>query len=154
MPPCANRHKGTINRRVAGVLCLFAQGVSTPATVNNEGVAEQHAAKVSIVGVGSVGTAIAYARLIRGSAQALALYDMNAKKVRAEVLDLNHGSQFVPNCVVTGSDSIDVTAGSAIVVVTAGAKQKAGQSRLNWPPPMWRWPRRSPRNCSSSPRTR
>ena len=107
-----------------------ARGVSAGATVNNAGVAEQHAAKVSIVGVGSVGTAIAYACLIRGSAQALALYDMNAKKVRAEVLDLNHGSQFVPNCVVTGSDSIDVTAGSAIVVVTAGAKQKPGQSRL------------------------
>ncbi len=87
--------------------------------------------KVSIVGMGSVGTAIAYACLIRGSAKALALYDVNAKKVQAEVLDLNHGSQFVPNCVVTGSDSVEVTAGSAIVLVTAGAKQKPGQSRLD-----------------------
>ena len=93
-------------------------------------MAEQRTSKVSIVGVGSVGTAIAYACLIRGSAGALALYDMNAKKVQAEVLDLNHGSQFVPNCVVTGSDSIDVTAGSSIVVVTAGAKQDPGQTRL------------------------
>ena len=94
-------------------------------------MAEQHSGKVSIVGMGSVGTAIAYACLIRGSAGSLALYDINAKKVRAEVLDLNHGSQFVPNCTVTGSDSIDVTAGSSIVVVTAGAKQKPGQSRLD-----------------------
>ncbi len=94
-------------------------------------MADPRSTKVSIVGVGSVGTAIAYACLIRGSANALALYDMNAKKVQAEVLDLNHGSQFVPNCVVTGSDSIEVTAGSAIVVVTAGAKQKPGQSRLD-----------------------
>ena len=101
------------------------------APVDNADVAQQRGNKVSIVGVGSVGTAIAYACLIRGSAKALALYDTNAKKVRAEVLDLNHGSQFVPNCVVTGSDSIDVTAGSAIVVVTAGAKQKPGQSRLD-----------------------
>ncbi|MDA2991876.1 MAG: L-lactate dehydrogenase, partial [Actinomycetota bacterium] len=99
--------------------------------MDNADVAQQRGNKVSIVGVGSVGTAIAYACLIRGSAKALALYDTNAKKVRAEVLDLNHGSQFVPNCVVTGSDSIDVTAGSAIVVVTAGAKQKPGQSRLD-----------------------
>lgn len=98
---------------------------------HNGGVAEQRTSKVSIVGMGSVGTAIAYACLIRGSAGALALYDINAKKVRAEVLDLNHGSQFVPNCVVTGSDSIDVTAGSAVIVVTAGAKQKPGQSRLD-----------------------
>jgi L-lactate dehydrogenase len=86
--------------------------------------------KVAIVGVGSVGTAIAYACLIRGSAGALALYDMNAKKVRAEVLDLNHGSQFVPHCPVSGSDDIAVTAGSAIVIVTAGAKQDPGQTRL------------------------
>ena len=93
-------------------------------------MSEHHAGKVSIVGVGSVGTAIAYACLIRGSASALALYDTNLKKVRAEVLDLNHGSQFVPQCTVTGSDQVDVTAGSAIVIVTAGAKQHPGQSRL------------------------
>ena len=86
--------------------------------------------KLSIVGVGSVGTAIAYACLIRGSARALSLYDTDAKKVRAEVLDLNHGGQFVPPCTVTGSDDLGVTAGSTVVVVTAGAKQHAGQSRL------------------------
>lgn len=93
-------------------------------------MSEHPGGKVSIIGVGSVGTAIAYACLIRGSAGALALYDTNAKKVRAEVLDLNHGSQFVPHCTVTGSDDVEVTAGSAIVVVTAGAKQHPGQSRL------------------------
>lgn len=87
--------------------------------------------KVSVVGMGSVGTAIAYACLIRGSAGSLALYDLNAGKVRAEVLDLNHGSQFVPHCRITGSDDITVTAGSAVVIVTAGAKQKPGQNRLD-----------------------
>ncbi|MCV7284932.1 L-lactate dehydrogenase [Mycolicibacterium wolinskyi] len=87
--------------------------------------------KVSIVGMGSVGTAIAYACLIRGSAGSLALYDINAKKVRAELLDLNHGSQFVPHCPIIGSDDIAVTAGSAIVIVTAGAKQDEGQTRLD-----------------------
>jgi L-lactate dehydrogenase len=87
--------------------------------------------KVSIVGIGSVGTAIAYACLIRGSAGSLALYDINAKKLRAELLDLNHGSQFVPHCPISGSDDIGITAGSAIVIVTAGAKQDEGQSRLD-----------------------
>jgi len=86
--------------------------------------------KVSIVGVGTVGTAIAYACLIRGSARELALYDVNAMKVRAEVLDLNHGSSFVPPCRVIGGDDLAVTAESALVVVTAGAKQHRGQSRL------------------------
>ncbi|QXC41414.1 lactate/malate family dehydrogenase [Rhodococcus qingshengii] len=86
--------------------------------------------KVSVVGAGSVGTAIAYACLIRGSADALALYDTNSAKVRAEVLDLNHGTQFTPPCTVDGGDNISVTAGSDLVVVTAGAKQHPGQSRL------------------------
>lgn len=48
--------------------------------------------KVSIVGVGSVGAAIAYACLIRGSAGSLALHDTNTAKVRAEVLDLAHAA--------------------------------------------------------------
>jgi L-lactate dehydrogenase len=80
--------------------------------------------------MGSVGTAIAYSCLIRGSASSLALYDIFAKKVRAEVLDLNHGSQFVPPCPIDGGDDLAVTAGSQIIVVTAGAKQKPGQTRL------------------------
>ncbi len=94
-------------------------------------MAEKSVSKISVIGVGSVGTAIAYACMIRGSAGAIALYDTNAKKVQAEVLDLNHGSQFVPNCTVTGSDDIGVTAGSIMIVVTAGAKQDPGQSRLD-----------------------
>ena len=61
--------------------------------------------------------------------RALWLYDIFAKKVRAEVLDLNHGAQFVPHCRVDGGDDLAVTA-SQIVIVTAGAKQKPGQTRL------------------------
>ncbi len=86
--------------------------------------------KVSIVGAGAVGTAIAYACFIRGSAGALALYDVALDKVRAEVLDLNHGALFVPPASVTGSDDVAVTAGSDVLVVTAGAKQRTGQTRL------------------------
>ena len=87
--------------------------------------------RVAVIGAGSVGAAIAYACLIRGSASALALYDVNAEKVRSEVLDLNHGRQFVPHCTVEGSDDIAVIAGARIVIVTAGAKQHPGQSRLD-----------------------
>lgn len=88
-------------------------------------------AKVSIVGAGAVGTAIAYAAQIRGVCRELALYDLNPRKVRAEVLDLNHGMQFTPMAEITGGDDLAVTAGSDVIVVTAGAKQKPGQSRLS-----------------------
>jgi L-lactate dehydrogenase len=86
--------------------------------------------KVSVVGAGSVGATIAYASLIRGAPNTVALYDIHRDKVRAEVLDLNQGSQFYPAANVIGSDDVAVTADSDIVVITAGAKQKPGQTRL------------------------
>ena len=82
--------------------------------------------KVSIVGAGAVGTAIAYAAQIRGVCRQLSLFDLNAQKVRAEVLDLNHGMQFTPMAEITGGDDLAVCAGADIVVITAGAKQDPG----------------------------
>src|SRR5690349_2165190 len=90
----------------------------------------QHGKKVAIIGAGSVGTAIAYAGLIRGVAREIALYDVNRAKVEAEVLDLNPGLQFVPAAHVVGGADLAVCAGAAVVVITAGAKQKPGQTRL------------------------
>ena len=87
--------------------------------------------KVAVVGAGAVGTAIAYAAQIRGACRQLALFDLNADKVRAEVLDLNHGLQFTPMAQITGSDDLEVCAGADVVVITAGAKQKPGQTRLD-----------------------
>ena len=87
--------------------------------------------KVAIVGAGAVGTAIAYAAQIRGVCRQLALFDLNAQKVRAEVLDLNHGMQFTPMAEITGGDDLAVCAGADVVVITAGAKQDPGQSRLD-----------------------
>lgn len=84
-----------------------------------------------MVGAGSVEATLAYASLIRGAAKTMALYDLDRDKVRAEVLDLNHGSQFYPTTNVIGSDDIAVSADADIVVITAGAKQKPGQTRLD-----------------------
>lgn len=88
-------------------------------------------AKIGIVGAGSVGATIAYAAMIRGVARQISLFDINQSKVQAEVLDLNHGQQFAPQATIDGADSIDVLAGSDIVVVTAGARQNPGQTRLD-----------------------
>lgn len=91
----------------------------------------RHGTKLGIVGAGSVGATIAYASQIRGVAQTVALFDVDARKTRAEVLDLNHGLQFTPVSSVIGSDDIAVLGGADVVVVTAGAKQKPGQTRLD-----------------------
>jgi L-lactate dehydrogenase len=88
-------------------------------------------AKVGIVGAGSVGATIAYAAMIRGVARQISLFDITRTKVEAEVLDLNHGQLFAPEATVDGSDDINVLRGSDVVVVTAGARQKPGQTRLD-----------------------
>jgi L-lactate dehydrogenase len=87
--------------------------------------------KVAIIGAGSVGATIAYACLVRGLAKSIALFDVNAAKVEAEVLDLNHGLQFVPMATVEGSADLEVCRGADVVVITAGAKQKPGQTRMD-----------------------
>jgi L-lactate dehydrogenase len=86
--------------------------------------------RIAIVGAGSVGATVAYACLIRGIGRTIAMYDINAEKTRAEVLDLQHGLQFVPQATVVGSDDVEVCRGADLVVITAGAKQKPGQTRL------------------------
>lgn len=87
--------------------------------------------KLSIIGAGAVGTAVAYASLIKGVARNVVLHDINGPKVRAEALDLAHGCQFMPTARIDGSDDPDITANSDMVVITAGAKQKPGETRLD-----------------------
>ncbi len=92
---------------------------------------ERRTTKLAVVGAGAVGSTMAYAALMRGAARTVALYDINAAKVEAEALDLGHGIQFMPMAEVVGSDDIAVCADADVVVVTAGAKQKPGQSRID-----------------------
>ncbi|GAA3621084.1 L-lactate dehydrogenase [Microlunatus ginsengisoli] len=86
--------------------------------------------KLAIVGAGSVGATLAYASLIKGVAHDIVLYDVSRAKVTAEVLDLRHGLQFCPPADIDGSDDIAVCAGADVIAITAGAKQKPGQTRL------------------------
>src|SRR3954451_24081776 len=90
-----------------------------------------HKNKIAILGAGGVGATVAYACMIRGIGKHFALYDIDPKKVKSQALDLTHGLQFVPMATVEGSDDIAVCAGAHVVVVTAGAKQKLGQTRMD-----------------------
>lgn len=91
---------------------------------------ESKSTKVSIVGAGSVGSTLAYAGLMRGFARNVALFDINKAKVEAEALDLAQGIQFMPEARIQGSNEVEVCADSDVVVITAGAKQQPGQSRM------------------------
>lgn len=86
---------------------------------------------LSIVGAGSVGTAVAFAALNHRISDHLSIYDLNGPKARAEVLDLRHGLEFVGPATIEGGDDMEVCAGADVIVVTAGAKQRPGESRLD-----------------------
>ena len=92
---------------------------------------ESRTTKLSVIGAGSVGQSVAYAAMLRGSAHTIALYDVDEKKVDAEVLDLAHGTQFASAATITGGSDIACVQGSDVVVITAGARQRADQTRLD-----------------------
>ncbi|KAJ8945961.1 hypothetical protein NQ318_016789 [Aromia moschata] len=87
--------------------------------------------KVTVVGVGAVGMACAFSILTQGISSDVVLVDMMEDKVKGEVMDIQHGSLFLKNPKVSGSGDYSVTAGSKICVVTAGVRQKEGESRLD-----------------------
>jgi L-lactate dehydrogenase len=85
--------------------------------------------RIAIVGAGTVGSTIAYAVMLRGLVHEIVLVDAVPHKAEAEARDLMHGSMFVPQ-VEVAAGTVDDCRGSTVVVVTAGAKQKPGQTRL------------------------
>lgn len=88
--------------------------------------------KVTIVGVGQVGMACAYSILQQNIASEICLTDMLPDKLQGEMMDLQHGVAFTRNCcVVNASTDYSVTAGSKICVITAGCRQREGESRLS-----------------------
>jgi L-lactate dehydrogenase len=88
------------------------------------------AQKVGLVGTGLVGSSFAYALMQRGIASELVLVDANAEKAIGEMMDLSHGLSFTKPMKITAGSYADL-AGSKVVVITAGASQKSGESRLD-----------------------
>lgn len=86
--------------------------------------------KVSIIGAGFVGATTAYALMNSGVATEICLYDINMNKAMGEVMDLVHGTSFVKPVNIYAGD-ISETKDSDIVIITAGAAQKEGETRLD-----------------------
>ncbi len=90
-------------------------------------------AKVSVVGAaGTVGAATGYNIALRGVADELVLVDipkMEADTV-GQAADVNHGSAYDSNTVVRQGD-YEATAGSDVVVITAGIPRQPGQTRID-----------------------
>jgi L-lactate dehydrogenase len=86
--------------------------------------------KVVIVGAGSVGTTLAYTLQITGIATEIALIDSNQELAAAQVMDMNHGLPFVPPVRIYAGEYPDCK-GADVIIITAGARQKQGETRLD-----------------------
>jgi len=92
---------------------------------------ERSGGKVTVVGVGAVGMACAFSMLTQSVCSELALVDMAEDKLKGELLDLQHGLTFLKNINIQASTDYACTAGSKVCIVTAGARQNEGESRLS-----------------------
>lgn len=86
--------------------------------------------KVAVIGCGFVGSASAFALMQSGLFSEMVLLDSDTQKAEGEALDISHGTPFArPMKIYAGSydDIVD----AAIIVITAGANQKPGETRLD-----------------------
>lgn len=91
---------------------------------------ELNSRKAAIVGCGFVGSASAFALMESGLFSEIVLIDSNTSKAEGEALDISHGLPFAKPMQIYAGDYADISDAS-IVIVTAGAGQKPGETRLD-----------------------
>jgi L-lactate dehydrogenase len=84
---------------------------------------------VVIVGAGAVGATFAYALAQSGVADEIVLIDMDQDLAQGQVMDLAHGLPFYPNVQIEVGSARDY-ADAHVIVITAGSKQRPGETRL------------------------
>lgn len=86
--------------------------------------------KAAIIGCGFVGAASAFCLMQSGLFSELVLLDADRDKAEGEALDVAHGIPFASPMKIYAGDYDDLT-DAAIIIVTAGANQKPGETRLD-----------------------
>lgn len=87
--------------------------------------------KIAIIGVGSVGSAVATAVQNTGLAHEIVLFDRDGIRARAAAEDLGHASAFSYDIKLTAVSNYRGIRGSDIVIIAAGANQKPGETRMD-----------------------
>ena len=90
---------------------------------------EETMIKITIIGAGSVGSAIANDMVAMGIATEIVLIDVNREKAFGEAMDIYQGVSFCAPAIVRSGDYPEA-AGSDIVIITSGVARKPGQTRL------------------------
>ena len=91
---------------------------------------EKNVRKAAIIGCGFVGAASAFALMESGLFSEMVLIDADRDRAEGEALDISHGMPFAKPMQIYAGDYDDI-ADAAMVIVTAGAGQKPGETRLD-----------------------
>ena len=83
-----------------------------------------------MIGCGFVGSASAFALMQSGLFSELVLIDANHDKAEGEAMDIAHGLPFAGQMKIYAGDYDDIV-DAAVIIVTAGAAQKPGETRLD-----------------------
>lgn len=86
--------------------------------------------KVVLVGTGFVGMSFAYTLINQKGIDELVLVDVNTEKAEGEAMDLSHGMPYASSKVKIYAGDYSDCSDASVIVVTAGAAQKPGQTRL------------------------
>lgn len=86
--------------------------------------------KAAIIGCGFVGSASAFALMQSGLFSELVLIDANHDKAEGEAMDIAHGLPFAGQMKIYAGDYDDIV-DAAVIILTAGAAQKPGETRLD-----------------------
>ncbi|WP_295268177.1 L-lactate dehydrogenase [uncultured Catenibacterium sp.] len=86
--------------------------------------------KVVLVGTGFVGMSMAYTLMNHKGIDELVLVDVNTEKAEGEAMDLVHGLPYASGKLKVYAGDYSDCADANVIVVTAGAAQKPGQTRL------------------------
>ena len=85
--------------------------------------------KITVIGAGSVGSAITNDIMVQGIASEVVLIDINKQKAMGEAQDIYQGAPFCSPAIIRSGDYEDAV-GSQIVIITSGVPRKPGQTRL------------------------
>lgn len=86
--------------------------------------------KIAVIGAGNVGSTFAFSLMISGLAREIVLIDKNEVLANGECMDLNHGLSLAHPTKIY-SAGFEGCNDADIIVITAGANQKPGQTRTD-----------------------
>lgn len=86
--------------------------------------------KVTVIGAGLVGSTTAFSLMHSSVVTEIVLIDINKEKAEGDILDMSHGMSFIKPIRMVAGDYAD-TAGSELIIITAGANQKPDETRLD-----------------------